>query len=135
VFDQAVVLKAFEEATGVRLVEHPKDPDLDQTLAKYPTLTPFLTGVSYHESAELDEDRLGGTFGVRIYLEGEPDRGVRDYGLECAPEERGKGYNVLGTADRANVEVEFFKHLNEAAEITPQAQETWSLLISCLRGL
>jgi hypothetical protein len=128
-FDPAAVAAVFEEATGVRLELY------DDSLRRELPQLRLPQATSYNSPGEA-EDRLGGKFTVVIYSDGDwPDRGVRDYGLRTAYEERGDGYYITGEADRANVEVTFFRVLSEAAEITPEAEATWAVLISCLRRL
>jgi hypothetical protein len=127
-FDTGYVVAAFEGATGVRL-EKERYPSLEAE--PFFHLLPRLENFSSPEHAN---DRFGGHFTLRIYLDPDgAEDGFRDEGLERSLPERGpQEYQVSADAQRANVEVMFW---GDASEITPKAQETWALLTSCLGRL
>jgi len=134
-FDSAAVVAVFEEATGVRL-EQEHYPELDRYLDRLRLTNPAirLPQVENYRSPEAPNDRLGGHFALRFYLEGDwHDEGVDDEGLERLLPERGPGgYQVSASARRANVELMFW---GDTSEITPEAEATWALLTACLRRL
>jgi hypothetical protein len=133
VFDADHVVAAFEEATGVRL-EREQYPELDRLRLTNPVIRQ-LPRVENYSSSEAPNDRLGGHFTVRFYVDADgPDEAIcDDDGLERYLPERGPGgYQVSASARRANVELLFW---GDSSEITPKAKATWALLTACLRDL
>jgi hypothetical protein len=129
VFESNSVLPVFEEATGIRL-EREGAREIGELRARFPGLPAIENYVSPKHASV----RLGGHFLVRIYSDDDyPDDGVEDEGLERYRPERGpQEFQVSAKASRANLEAMFW---GATSEITPEAQTTWALLISCLQRL
>jgi hypothetical protein len=132
VFDSAYVVAAFEGTTGVRL--KPRDlREYDRWRDTHPVAR-TLPRAELYDSPRHANDRFGGHFTVRIYVDNDdPDEGIRTEGLQRYLPERGpQEYQVSARAIRANVDVMFW---SDNGEITPEAEAAWRLLTSCLDHL
>ena len=131
VFSAATALRAFEAATGIRLQADPRESLRFKLLRR----RLGLSRVEIFESAPGDSRRFGGTVVVRVQHTNEPDRGVRDRGLELGEVERGPQAGtplIGGSAERANVEVMW---TGEGADIDDTAQERWTRITAFLHHL
>lgn len=128
-FEPKAVVRAFEEATGIRL--EPRSHD--EWFEKLHPAGRLLPRVELYESSPEAEDRFGGRYFVRVFERDDPDEGVRDGGLECTLPERGpQEWNVAASAKRANVDVTFWV---EADAITPEMEAAWAELTAFLYRL
>lgn len=131
VFSATTALRAFEAATGVRLQADPPE-SLRYKLLR---LRFGFPRDEIFESTAADTARLGGPVTVHVRHTNEPDRGVRDRGLELGEVERGPQAGtplIGGSAERANVQVTW---LREGAEIDAAAQEVWAAVTAFLHRL
>ena len=131
VFSAATALRAFEETTGIRLQADPGESFRFKLLRR----RLGLPRVEIFESTPVDSRRFGGRVTVRVRHTKEPDRGLRDRGLELGEVERGPQAGTLligGSAERANVEVMW---TSEGADIDETAQERWTQVTAFLHHL
>ena len=132
VFSATTALRAFEAATGVRLHADPPE-SLRYKLLR---LRFGLPRAEIFESTPADAARFGGgTVAVRVEHTDEPDRGVRERGLELDEIERGPRAGIPligGSAARANVQVTWSR---EGAAIDAAAEELWAAVTAFLHRL
>ena len=131
VFSAATALRAFEATTGVRLQADPRESLRFKLLRRRLS----LQRVEIFETAPADSRRFGGTVTVRVHHRNDPDRGVRDHGLELGEVERGPQAGtclVGGSAERANVEVMW---AGEGADIDDTARSRWTQVTAFLHHL
>ena len=115
-----------------RIGEHPGD----RVLQRFATRAGYsLPLVEVYKSPDGAGDRFGGNFWVKVYVDEDMrDRGVPDESLYWYWGPNDFGIDVIeGSASRANVHVDFF--CQPAPQMTPEAEATWVLLVSCLKRL
>lgn len=131
VFSAAAVLQAFEASTGVRLQARRRESLRFKLLRR----RLGLPRVEIFESTPSDDGLFAGRAIVSVKRASGRDRGVRDRGLELGEAERGPRAGIpeiVGMAERANVEVLWIRH---GADIDDVAQAQWTRVIAFLHRL